>query len=429
MHIYFSGIGGAGISSAALLAHQAGFTVSGSDKQDGSYIHYLQKAGVRDIAIGQSYQHIAATHAAKPIDWFVYTSALTMEQQDAPELRFCREHGIKTSKRDEFLNMLIQKKNQKLIAVAGTHGKSTTTAMIIWLFKELNVPVSYAVGAKMNVGELSLFDPKSEYFVYECDEFDRNFLAFRPYISVITGLAWDHHEIFPTQEAYSHAFRDFISQSRRTILWRSDFSALHLQKNQTLEVLAHNEAHIAQLNLAGRFNREDGWLAIQTVARITSRDPATFTASMNRFPGLAQRMERLAPNVYTNYAHTPEKIKGGMSAAQEIAAPGQKIIVIYEPLTNRRQYFIQNDYKDCFAGAAKLYWVPTYLAREDPAQPVLTPKQLITHLARPKIAEPAELDSQLAAAIRTHVKNGDLVVAMGASGAGSLDEWLRALVA
>ena len=201
MHIYFSGIGGAGISSLALMARQAGFEVSGSDKQRGAYTDYLQKHGVTDVALEQTYEHMATVHAQKPIDWFVYSSANSMEQPDFPELKFCQEHGITATKRDGFLNLLIGQKHQKLVAIAGTHGKSTTTAMVVWLCRELGLPVSYALGAKISFGPLSLFNPDAEYFVYECDEFDRNFLAFRPFSvrkksiqRVVNGLYFFHRE-------------------------------------------------------------------------------------------------------------------------------------------------------------------------------------------------------------------------------------------
>lgn len=426
MHIYFSGIGGAGISSLALLAAQAGFEVSGSDKQASTYIDYLRKEGVHDIAFDQSYEHIAAVHAAHPIDWFVYSSAVTMEQVDADELRFCKEQGITSSKRDDFLNMLIGQKQLKLVALAGTHGKSTTTAMVVWLCRELELPVSYALGARVSFGELSLFDPASEYFIYECDEFDRNFLSFKPYLSGITGLAWDHHEIFPTLEDYNQAFRDFIRQSQQTLIWQGDLERIGLAANEQLTVLDPSEAAIDTLQLRGRFNREDAWLAMQIVSQMTGKELGALQPLMDRFPGLKQRMELLAPNLYTNYAHTPEKIRGGMSAALEIAAEHQQdLVVLYEPLTNRRQHYIKDEYKDCFAGAKKVYWVPSYLAREDPALPILTPAELITHLSDPSIAEPAAMDHELEQHVQEHLAHGDLVVAMTASGQGSLDEWLR----
>jgi len=428
MHIYFSGIGGSGISALALLAQQAGFEVSGSDMQETPYLPMLRDHGITDIAIDQSYEHIEQLHGAHPIDWYVYSSALAMNQTKPDELRFCEDQNIHTSKRDEFLNMLFEKKNQKLVALAGTHGKSTTTAMVVWLCKSLGLPISYSLGAKISFGGPSYFDPESQYFVYECDEFDRNFLAFHPHLSGITGLSWDHHEIFPTPENYNDAFREFIAQSEHTLIWQADAERLELQdsKSSTLTILDSTNNSIDQLTLPGRFNREDAWLAVELVANMTGKPSTELVSHINRFPGLTQRMELLAPNLYTNYAHTPEKIKGGMDAALEIArANKQDVVVIYEPLTNRRQHYIKDEYKDSFAGAVKIYWVPTYLAREDPNLPLLDAADLIPYLNNAAIAEPALIDEHLKRAIEQHLEKGDLVVAMDASGKGSLDEWLR----
>ena len=133
MHIYFSGIGGTGIGPLALVAKQAGYTVSGSDKQMSNYIEYLQEQGITDIHIGQSADEIKAIDQKQKIDWFVYSSALPMENPNHPELKYCEENGIRTSKRDELLNKILEDKQLKLIAIAGTHGKTTTTALTVWL--------------------------------------------------------------------------------------------------------------------------------------------------------------------------------------------------------------------------------------------------------------------------------------------------------
>src|SRR5687768_17132549 len=116
MHIYFSGIGGAAIGPLALIAKKAGYDVSGSDKQDSSYLAYLRDHGVTNIHVGQEYDQIAAVHAAQPIDRFVYTSALPIEFPNAPELKFCSDNAIRATKRDEFLNALLEQKKQILIA-------------------------------------------------------------------------------------------------------------------------------------------------------------------------------------------------------------------------------------------------------------------------------------------------------------------------
>jgi UDP-N-acetylmuramate--alanine ligase len=427
MHIHFSGIGGAGIGPLAQVALQAGYEVSGSDKQMSLYIEYLQKHGIKDIVIGQTEGDIAAVHEKNPIDWFVYSSALILENAKAPEITYCLGQNIKVSKRDEFLNSIITDHDLKLIAIAGTHGKTTTTALVVWLFKELGIAIDYILPAKVSFGDMGQFDKEAEYFIYEADEFDHNFLSFTPHLSLITGVSWDHHEIFLTRENYKEAFREFISQSKQTILWTDDYDYLGLEE-APLNLLVQNSDNpiINTLKLKGRFNRLDAWLALQAVHRITRQPMSKLIGIANQFPGLSRRMEEIVPNLYSDYAHTPEKIRGAMSVASEMAAEKQQnIVVVYEPLTNRRQHYMLDDYKDCFAGAMKLYWLPSYLAREDSTQRTIEPAELISHLSDPSIAFPSKRDNALKLVIEKHLKNNDMVVAMNGSGGNGLDEWLR----
>ncbi|MCA9332003.1 hypothetical protein KC968_03635 [Candidatus Saccharibacteria bacterium] len=431
MHIFFSGIGGTAIGPLALIAKQAGYTVSGSDKQDSQYIDYLRKHGISDIHIGQSLTQIEERHRQEPIDWFVYTSALPLENPNAPELLFCKDNNIKTSKRDELLNQIISDKGLRLIAIAGTHGKTTTTAMTIWLFQQLGLPVSYSVGAKIPFGDMGHYQEGSKYFIYECDEFDRNFLAFHPHVSLLTGVTWDHHEIFPTREDYQQAFRDFIAQSTNIIMWQEDADYLNINpsKEKFIKILDSSVIRndFQQIKLAGLYNRLDAWLAMQAVGFVAHEpDMDKLSGLMGKFPGLQRRMEQIMPNLYSDYAHTPEKIRGAMSVALEIAKEtNQKLVVIYEPLTNRRQHYMLDDYGDCFAGANKLYWIPSYLAREDPSQRIIPPEELISHLPDQSFAKASERDDALKSAIRKHLDDGDMVVCMAGGGGDSLDEWIR----
>jgi UDP-N-acetylmuramate--alanine ligase len=272
------------------------------------------------------------------------------------------------------------------------------------------------------------YDDASCYFVYEADEFDRNFLAFSPFISLISGISWDHHEIFPTREDYQAAFREFISKSQTTLIWQEDADYLGFnQPDPKLLIENSKQAAVGNLQLMGHYNRLDGWLAIQAVHLISQEPVDELVGFINEFPGLQRRMERIAPGLYSDYAHTPEKVRGGLSVALETAAINhQPVIVIYEPLTNRRQHYIIDDYKDCFSGAAKVYWLPSYLAREDPTQRVIPPAELIGHLADPSIAQPAELNDELKKIIQQYLEQGAMVVGMVGGGGGSLDEWLRA---
>ena len=423
MHIFFSGIGGTAIGPLAMIAQQVGHTVSGSDKQDSQYIQYLRSHGFDKIQIGQSKDAIQQIHAKQPIDWYVYSSAVIMENPNAPELQFCAENDIKTSKRDELLNQIIVDKNLKLIAIAGTHGKTTTTAMAVWLFKQLGLPISYSVGAKISFGEMGQYEDNSEYFVLEADEFDRNFLTFHPFVSLITGVDWDHQEIFPTRASYQQAFADFMAQSQQNIIWQNDVNRIRQATMTNTLVLDPQNPDIAQIILIGGVNRLNAWLVINAIHKLTHRPIAELVDHMNLFPGVNRRFEHLGKHLITDYAHTVEKIKGCLQTATEVSS---EVVVVYEPLTNRRQHYIKDNYKDLFTGVKKLYWVPSYLAREESEQIVLTPTDLIAEMNNQEIAEPAELNNQLKQNIDRHLQNGDLVVCMSGGGGGGLDEWLRA---
>lgn len=425
MHIYFSGIGGTGLGPLAMIAHQAGYEVSGSDKQDSQYIHYLQEHGIENIHIGQTAEQIAAVHAEQPIDWFVFSSAVIIEQPHAPELEFCRANNIKMSKRDELLATILQEKGLKLVAIAGTHGKTTTTAMAIWLATRLGLPTSYSVGGKIPFGEMGHYEPGSEYFVYEADEFDRNFLTFHPYVSVITGVDWDHPDIYPTREQYQDAFSQFVHQSEHTFLWQDDAEKLHIQTSNDHTLLPESEPKISDIRLPGIVNRQDAWQVIQAFSYIAGKSVDELLPHMDLFPGVSRRFEQLMPRLITDYAHTPPKIRGTLETAQEIA--DGHVVVVYEGLHNTRQHFIKDELQHLFDHVKHLYIVPSYLAREDENLPLLSPsdlKNLLSKEAQSKTT-PSALDNDLKEAINQHILDGDIVVCISAGGGGSLDEWLR----
>ena len=213
MNIYFSGLGGVGIGPLSEIALDAGHHVTGSDLQDGLVTEQLRARGVK-LVIGQDGSYLRETHAKTPLDWFVYTAALPA---DHPELLAAKELGIRTGKRDEFLAEFLKEHNLKLLAISGTHGKTTTTGMAVWTFKQLGIPVSYSVGTTLSFGPSGAFDPKSEYFVYECDEYDKNLLHFSPFLSLLTSIDYDHPDSYPSEADYKATFRQYVSQSTHTI--------------------------------------------------------------------------------------------------------------------------------------------------------------------------------------------------------------------
>lgn len=417
MHIYFSGLGGVGIGPLAMLALDAGFTVSGSDLQQSEMVSFLRDRGAR-VQIGQDGSQIANEHIEQPVDWFVYSSALP---SDHPELKFAKEHGIKASKRDEFLNYLLKEKGLRLVAVAGTHGKTTITGMLIWLFKQLGLPVSYSIGTSLNFGPPAQYQPGSEYFIYECDEFDKNFLNFKPSFSLISSLDYDHSDTYQTQADYDYAFTDFINQSSFTFMWQEIADHLKLSDQTNFTVLSPADPGIGLLKLPGKHTRKNAWLAVKALQEILSVEEEKLLPLINAFPGTNRRFEKLAKNLYSDYAHHPIEIAATLQMAKEL---NPNVVIVYQPHQNIRQHEIMEagGYKSSFEGAKKIYWLPTYLSREYAEFPTLSPEALIASTSDQKAFEVAAMDDELWQKLQSHQQNGDLVLAMSA---GDLDHWLR----
>ncbi len=352
MHIFFSGIGGSGLSSLAHLALDLGFLVSGSDIENNQSIENLKQRGAV-VEIGQSLENIKETHSKNFIDWFVHTAALKENHQ---ELNFVRAENtrinqeetgektqnkiIKISKRDEFINFIIQKENLKLIAIAGTHGKTTTTAMIVWLFKQLEIPVSYFIGSQISFGNSGHFNPKSQYFVLECDEFDRNFLNFHPEIAVIPSIDYDHPDSYPTREDYYEAFGQFLGQTQTQIIPASSVDMDKIRQTQNWQNMTKNHTirvaggfgeleNLAKINLVGVHNRQNAELALFTVAVTLEIETGQkhldkeyqnleLWDKIAKFPSTARRFEKLADRIYSDYAHHPSEIKAALSLAKEL---------------------------------------------------------------------------------------------------------------
>jgi len=343
----------------------------------------------------------------------VYSSALP---DDHPELLFAKEHNIKLSKRDELLAHIIKEKNLKLIAVAGTHGKTTTTAMIVWLFKQLKIPVSYSIGSIISFGSSGLFDKQSRYFIYECDEYDRNFLHFSPAVSLITSLDYDHPDTYPTVESYKKAFTQFIDQSEHTLCWQDDKKYLE-SSNPNMQC---PDSSLEKLViLPGEHNRKNGVLAVEVVQQIASSSFAEVAPELSSFPGTGRRFEKLADNLYSDYGHHPVEIAATLQMAREVS---DHVALVYQPHQNIRQHEIKDQYTDCMQDAEMIYWLPTYLSREDPQLETLTPQELAKNLTNYEAVSFKNLDDDLWQHIQSERKAGTLVLCMGA---GTIDNWVR----
>jgi len=411
MNIYFAGIGGVGIGPLAEIALDAGYGVRGSDRSESPITSQLRERGVEITTTNDDGSYLQQCHLAQPIDWYVHTAALP---DNHAELLLAKKLGIKTAKRDELIAHIIREKNLKLIAVAGTHGKTTTTGMLVWVLQQLNIPVSYSVGATLSFGPSGKYDPASEYFIYECDEFDRNFLHFSPYLSLITSIDFDHPDTYPTKDDYFEAFSQFIAQSSHAILWKTDTANLHAQEN--CWILGSEE--VQPLALLGEHNRRNGTLVVKAIEYL-HLNQVDATYALTHFPGTNRRFEKLAENLYSDYGHHPVEIAATLQLARELS---DHIVLVYQPHQNIRQHEIRNDYTNCFLVAEKVYWLPTYLSREDPELPILTPAELVQNISNKSAVQVADVNDELWQAIETARAEGKLVLCMGA---GSIDTWVR----
>ena len=419
MKIYISGISGTGMGPLALMAKQAGFEVCGSDLHKGAIYDELIAAGI-DVYIGEQDGEFLKKHL-NGLDWFAHTSALP---ENHPELVIAREAGIKCSKRDDLTAFLVEKLGLKMVAVAGTHGKTTTTAMIVWASLKLGLPVSYIVGTTLGFASSGAYHSGDKFFVYEADEYDRNFLKYHPWLAVIPFVSYDHPDIYLTEDDYKNAFLKFVDQSNNVIsdaeLIRDSIKRLFKTDN---------------FKLAGEARREDAALAANAVFEMIMEDArdkgllldpnlAEIVDVLNDFPGVGRRFEKLANGLYSDYAHHPEEIKATVDIALEQAQiDGKKgVVVVYQPHQNTRQYAVRDGYKDAFVGADKVIWLPTYLTREDESLAVLSPEDLASGLVNKEVVECAEPSEGLEKRIRDLLNDGYLVVLMTA---GSADEWLR----
>ncbi|MFZ2494364.1 MAG: Mur ligase domain-containing protein [Candidatus Saccharimonadales bacterium] len=420
MRIYLSGIGGVGIGPLAEIARDAGYDVAGSDANESAMTKQLLGSGV-SVYIGQDGSQIATHHENTSIDWFVYTSALP---QDHAELQFAREHHIRTSKRDEFLAEFIKEKNLKLIAIAGTHGKTTTTGLFVYAMKQLGIPLSYSVGTTLSWASSGAYDSASDYFIYECDEYDRNFLHFEPYVSIITALDYDHVDTYTTTADYKNAFSQFIQQSDFSVLWEKDLRYLHQELDANYE--SYDELmDLSSITLAGDHVRHNAFLVQKVLEKLVDekeegRRKKEIIHAINSFPGTGRRFEKLADTLYSDYGHHPVEIAATLQMARELS---DYVVLVYQPHQNIRQHEVRDQYTDeVFTNANEIYWLPTYLSREDPSLETLTPQQLSAHLSNKKSVHFDDMNDTLWADIQHHRDAGHLVLIMGA---GSIDGWVR----
>jgi UDP-N-acetylmuramate--alanine ligase len=199
-HVHFIGIGGTGLSAIARLMLEMGTTVSGSDRVLSPFAEKLQTDGAT-VFVGHRAENVAGA------DWVVRSSAVA---DDNPEVQEARARGIPVYKRADFLGRLMASPDKIGIAVAGTHGKTTTTAMIAWMLFVLGRDPSFIVGSTLTNLKTNARAGQGTPFVIEADEYDRMFLGLKPFIGIVTNLEHDHPDCYPTFDDMYAAFETFV---------------------------------------------------------------------------------------------------------------------------------------------------------------------------------------------------------------------------
>ena len=427
MNIYISGISGTGMGPLALMAKNAGYQVFGSDRSRGAISYELDQANIPFEVGNQDGSFLKQIHESHHLDWFVYTSALP---EDHPELKLAKFLGLKISKRDELTAYLVKTLGLKMIAIAGTHGKTTTTAMLIWAIQKLQLPAAYIVGSTLSFAPSGSYHPNDQYFIYEADEYDRNFLRYEPWLSLITFVSYDHPDIYPSEADYHQAFLQFEKQSQ-SLIFASPAATppnLSILSGHPLQVLNIPDP---RFTLAGSARREDANLVFHAIKQILADQSDHSQISdqqildiLNQFPSVGRRFERLKDGLYSDYAHHPEEIKATVEIAKEEAEKLGKtgVVVVYEPHQNTRQHEVFHLYKNVFQGVDHLFWLPTYLTRENQSLKIFTPSDFIKTLDNQVAAISAELNEDLKSKLKDLYQQNYLIILMSA---GPADQWFR----
>jgi len=341
--LHFVGIGGAGMSGLALVCHGLGAEVSGSDRSDSSYIRRLRGEGI-DAGVGHD-----ATNLPEAGEVVVSTAIA----EDNPELAAARERELTILHRGELLAELCAEK--RLIAVAGTHGKTTTTAMLVWALRGLGADPAFFVGGEVpGLAEGSAAANagwgEGEWVVAEADESDASFLRLKPEIAVITNIEMDHHARWGSVAELRAAFAEFAEGAR-------------------LAEFDEDSPGPAELQLAvpGPHNRLNARAALAAV-ELAGLDTGKAAEALAGFPGVRRRLElkgeREGTAVYDDYAHHPTEVRAALSALRELGEG--RLIAVFQPHLYSRTKAFAEEFGAALALADEAVVLDVYPAREEP---------------------------------------------------------------
>ncbi len=399
-HIHFVGIGGIGMSGIAEVLKNMGFVVSGSDIASNSNTERLKSMGV-NIYLGHNADNI------NNVDVIVYTSAAA---KDNPEIIAAKENHIPVISRGEMLAELMRLKYA--VAVAGSHGKTTTTSMMAEIVKEAKLDPTILIGGKLNsIGNNAALG-KSNIMVAEADESDRSFLMLYPSIAVITNIDYEHMENYRDFDDVKSSFASFANKvpfygccvlcidndnvadiipriEKRMITYgtkaQADIRAINIIKQGfgvSFDVV-HNDIILGNLSLKLPGDHIVLNALAATAAALEMSIPfSVISSALSRFDGVQRRMSKRFENdnfiVLDDYGHHPTEIAATLKAIRE-SMPNRKITVIFEPHRYSRTKSLIGEFAKCFMDADKLFITDIYAASESPIEGI-TSERLIKEI-------------------------------------------------
>jgi len=439
--VHFIGVGGSGMSAVARLIAARGYEVSGSDRGESAYFRALRNAGM-DVRVG---------HDPALVDGAVAVVVSTAIRESNPELARARELGIAVWHRSEALVRALE--GQRLIAVAGTHGKTTTSAMVAHVLHRCGVDTSYAIGARVFGIEGAVaggYAGTSGIAVVEADESDGSFLRYTPEVAILTNVEPDHLDYYGTVEAMEEAFSAFAASATTLVVCADDEHAMRIARasgaahgDQTILTYGHaadadivvskhaitRGAHTFPLALTmpgdhNRLNASAAWAAATAVGA----DLLQAAQALGSFAGTGRRYQLRGTvgdvNVIDDYAHHPTEVAAVLSAARE-SGVGRMVVLFQPALFSRTLVHFAS-----FAKALSLDHVDVVIAgvhgdREDPIAGVNS--QLIAAQVQPGIGSTVAVVEDLREAAdyaATLVRPGDTVLTVGSGTVTLAADWI-----
>ena len=446
-HIHFVGIGGIGMSGLARVLLEAGYPVSGCDRQPNHITDRLAAMGAT-IHQGHSRDHVVG------VDLLVISSAIPA---DNPELVVARERGLSVVKRAELLGHLTR--GRRTLAVAGTHGKTTTTGLIAWILECAGQdPTVFAGGELLNL-DTNAKRGSGSYVVVEADEYDHAFLQLAPELAVITNIEADHPDIFESLEAVVSAFERFLDRvpddghivacvddPRVRALVRGRAGATtygtQAQAEWWLSAVAengqggydfrvrHDGEFVGEftIRLPGVHNVSNALAAI-VAASLLGVDRDVIREGLATFQGTKRRFEVKGTVreivVVDDYAHHPTEIRATLAAARQ-RFRGRRLWAVFQPHTYSRTQALMDEFAAAFEDADHVVVTDIYAARERNTLGVQA-EDLVERMAHPDVRYIPELD-EATRYLAFKSRPGDVIITLGAGDVWKVGERLLELL-